>query len=192
MRRADHHLFHHDVVAEPGRGEPLPQLVLAVRERRDLAHVRIDHRRAEARELAGLEQVLDDVDLRAFAVQLEVDLVAVAHMLVQPVRRAYELRRLARTDVGELVGEHARADAADVVQLVRRRAVPQPVTADANTPVADALERRPARGCRLEAIDPVEAVLRVADGIERLALVCPDIQEDLQPAGVVACATLWL
>ena len=186
MGRADHHLFFHEVVVQAGVREAVAQLLLAVCERRDLAHVRVDHGRADARECTGREQVFDDVDLRALAVQLQVDLVAFSHMLVEPVARANEVRGPVRPCVRELVGEHARADAADVVQLVRGCLVPQPVAADLDAPVAQGLERRPARGCGLKAEDAVEAVLRVADGVQRLAGVRADVEEDLHGVRTVS------
>jgi hypothetical protein len=78
MSRPDHHVLLHEVVREPSRSESVAKLALAMRPRRDLAHVWIDHRRPHPRELARLQQVLDDVELRALAIQLEEDLVSFA------------------------------------------------------------------------------------------------------------------
>jgi hypothetical protein len=182
VRRADHHVLLHEVVREPGGRESLSQLSLAVRDRRDLTDVRIDHRRAHARELAGLEQVLDDVALGSLAVELQEDLVSLAEVLAEPVGRADEASELVGPPRPELVRKEASAGAAGVVQRLRTGAMPQAEATDDHALVSDTLEGLPARGRGLEAVDALEAELRIAHGVERAAVVSADVQEDLHSA----------
>src|SRR5262249_61771386 len=165
---------------EPGGGEPLAHLALAMRLRGNLADVRVDHDGTHAGELARLQQVLDDVDLRAFAVQLQEDLVRFAQVLANPVGRANEPCGLGFGRRPELVLEDARAEAAGVVEGKLGRPVPQAELADRDSRVRDRAESRPARTRWLEAVDAIERILRIADRAKRLAVMGADIEEDLQ------------
>jgi len=166
VRRTHHHVLLEEVVREVGRRQPGAELSLAVRARRDLAHVRIDHRRADTREFPRVEQVLDDVELGALAVELQVDLVARAEAGAEPLRRAHEPGDLLRGARLELVREEAGADAARVVERLLARPVPEAEAADGHAVVAHGLEGGPARPRGFEAIDAVEAVLRVTHRME--------------------------
>jgi hypothetical protein len=90
MRRTHHDVLLEDVVRQAGRAELLDDVALAVCARRDLADVGVDHHRAYAGELSAREQVLDDVELRPLAVELEIDLVRRPQICPKPLARADE------------------------------------------------------------------------------------------------------
>jgi transketolase len=178
MRCTDHDVLFERVVRQAGRAEPRDDVALTVCSRRNLSDIGIDHGRVHAGELAGIEQVLDDVKLGTLAIELQIDLVRVCQVRSKPLGRADEERRLRVPRRPELFGEQAGADTARVVQHQLARLAPEPEAADCHALVTNGLERRPAGGARLEAEDTVERVLRIPHREQRRADVSPDVEED--------------
>ena len=150
-----------------------------MRKRRDLANVRIDHHRTNASEIHRLEQVFGNVTLSPFAIQLQEDLVVRLEIVPEPVAGAHEATDLHARLVSELLFEEAGAAAAGCIESLFARRVPEAELADFDSVIADCLERRPAGACGLEAVDAIEAVLRIANRVKRAPIVGADVQKDL-------------
>ena len=119
------------------------------------------------------------VAFRSLAVELQEDLVVRLEVFAEPVAGAHEAADLRARFVPELLFEQAGPHTAGCIESLLARRVPQTELADADTVVAARLECRPAGACGFEAVDAIEAVLRIAHGENRAPVVGAHIQKDL-------------
>ena len=159
------------------RVEPFASPDRLRREGRDLLDVEVHEQVIDPSQHALVIEVVEDDTLGALAVQLQPDVVVGFEVGPHPCRRVDERASLHRAGQRLLAGE-ARSDEPRVVEVHLHVGVPPSGHDDFDPLVGEPLERRPARGGRLEDVDAVECPTPVEDLRERLPEVPTDVEHD--------------
>ncbi len=146
--------------------------------RRDLADVEGDEGRLEPLGSAAFDQALEDVRFRAFAVQLEVDLVLDCRCSPRTTRRHRRARMVWLAPVVPLSAWMLAPCAPAACSSTTSDRAPSPMRSERQPRVGEACDDIGGSRRRFEGVDPVDADSRVEHGLEGLSLVSADVERD--------------